>query len=238
MMLVDPFRFAGSNPAELEFLGSQLYPSLPATGATWSVSGVDIGEQRADRRIFLLLHVYYNATTNPIISGTVNGHPITVHVQLEGFGGRGVYRCAILSAHVPSGTTADIEIVFSPLAVGWPFLAVYRAIDLQSDVARDAKGAASSGSGSTHYPLSLEVATGGFVIAGATFRATNSSATYIDGVTERYDFEPPISGAPPSYLRHFGGSEMIASDDANYALDCVIVNEFGMPGTFVAASFR
>lgn len=236
MMLVDPFRFAGSNPAELEFLSAQNYPkSLGET--TWSLGDIDIGEPRADRRIFLVLHLYRRQGLSPVVGGTINGNPIIIHGQAKNVAYPDAsppveyLQCTILSALVPTGSSGNIEIEFSPPAQGFPYMAVYRATNIQSDIARDAKSIVSNDA--FHTTASLDVAKGGFVIAGAGFFGVNTSSVYIDGVVDHY-----VSNPGSSLYRHFGGSGLMSADDPAYPLDCVVVRESAPSGVFVAASFR
>lgn len=236
MMLVDPFRFAGSNPASLEFLSAQAYQAIVG-GTTWNLGNIDIGEPRADRRVFLVLHLYRREGLNPVVGGMINGNPIIIHGQAKNVAYPDAsppveyLQCTILSAHVPTGASASIEIDFSSAAQGFPYMAVYRATDMQSDIARDARSIVANDA--FNYPTSLDVANGGFAIAGAGFFGVNTYNAYIDGVVDHY-----LSHPGSDFIRYFGGSKLMSADNPAYPLDCVIVRDFPSKGVFVAASFR
>ncbi len=237
MMLIDPFRFAGSNPAELEFLGAQVYPMLTGSSAIWSVSNVDIGTPRADRRIFLVLHLYYRPGIDPVVGGSINGHPVIIHAQAVNVAYPAAsppveyVRSVILSAAVPTGSLGDVEIQFSPVARGNPWMAIYRATNMRDDTARDTESLVANGQFS--YPVTLDAAKDGFVVAGAGFLGADITNSYIQGVENDYVFDPGNN-----WIRIFGGSDLTPADNPAYALNCVVERSHPTIGVFVAASFR
>src|SRR5262245_41111129 len=76
---------------------------------TYTFSDKAIGDANATRRVFAVVHWYGGTNGASLSSGTFEGISATIHVNTTS-GFRGV---AIMSAEVPSGTTADVVAVFT-----------------------------------------------------------------------------------------------------------------------------
>jgi hypothetical protein len=138
---------------------------------TYSFLGLSIGAASATRRIAVAVA---RRSANGILSATIGGVSATED-GVTTAGGNGV---SVISAVVPTGTTADIVVNFSGApqrcGIGWWSL---------DDI--DPTGQSASSVGTTPSPT-VSTQSGDFVICGAL---TNSSgATYSwTNATERYD---------------------------------------------------
>lgn len=110
-------------------------------GGVVTLAGIAIGATAWNRQIFLLVHwsCDTSAVETGVNSGTIGGVAATVHVTY-GEGGTSVssnYGCAIVSATVPTGTTATIALTFTDATVRSVYVSVYRVTGLVSTVATD-----------------------------------------------------------------------------------------------------
>lgn len=152
----------------------------------YSISGVSIGAAAADRRVFALLCWSSTATgARTLNSASIGGVSATIHVQ-DGMSdsGQGGLAAAIVSAAVPTGTTATIAASLSGQG-GSLDVGVYRVTGLGSATPHDTQSnTVSNGAPS----VSLNVPARGFVLAVVNHAATSSGNTWV-GVDEDYDYD-------------------------------------------------
>lgn len=190
-------------PATLGFIGATNYPN---DGQTVTFTGVAIGTAAADRYVFITIPYYNGGTANySIASVTIGGVLATIHAQpFAAYDTRG--GCAIVSALVPTGTTATVVIAYASSGAGYyrPRIAVYRVTGLKSNTPfhlitdTDAQG--------THVPRTFTVNTvkGGFVLLGCSVYG-NSNTRTMSGLTT--DFS--VAALTP--VQHIGGSATISA---------------------------
>ncbi len=234
MMLVDPFRFAGSNPATLEFLNFEPLPTPPGTETSLLIPNYPIGDPRDDRRVFIAVHLYRPVPLPDPVGGMIGAEPLLIHAyQTTTLGGVSpIYGQALIaSARAPSGTVADITVDFSGTVGGGAFIAAYRATDLRQDAAYDARQMVGN-TPSNAYPMVISTPQDGFVIAAAAVRLAGDGGEVL-GTTTQY------SRAAGGYSQ-FGGGDLTADDPAHQLTFSMVGGpSFGtMEGAFVAASFR
>ncbi len=235
MMLVDPFRFAGSNPATLEFIQVSSLFSIPGNDTKLSLSDVPIGAPRADRRAFVVLHIYWPAALPSAIGGNVGGSSLLIHAQqniiyanVTNWHGLVV----IGSAHVPTGTTANIEIDFSGGVGGAAVYSTYRATNMQQDAPFDARQMVGNTPPARNYPMDISTPQDGFLVAAAMVRLAGDGGE-IAGTTTRY------SQAANGYSAFSGGDVTVADPNHELIFSMIGGESFNtMEGAFVAASFR
>lgn len=234
MMLVDPFRFAGTNPATLEFVQSDLLSTLPGTETKISISNYPIGSPRDDRRAFVVLHIFSPVPLTDAIGGNVSGVPMAIHIQQRIiYAGVQQYHglSMIASSHVVGGATGDIEIEFAAAVNGVPLVATYRATDLRSDVAHDARGMIGN-TPQREYPMDIATPKDGILIAAGTVRLAGTGGEIL-GTTTQYSETFVGYG-------QFGGGDATMDDPSHHLTFRMIGGESfqTMEGAFVAASFR
>jgi hypothetical protein len=128
-------------------------------------------------------------------SVTIQGIAATIHVQVDG----GLSNCAIVSALVPTGTTADI--VFGTVSNTRASIGVYRAIN--ETVATPHATASDASIASGVLSTTINIPENGWVVSGANFgnAASPTTDTWV-GVTEQY------GGAAPDAVAQFRRADL------------------------------
>lgn len=146
---------------------------------TYTFSGYPIGTASPTRRVIAIVYASLGTTGRTLSSATIGGVSATIDVQATHNSG-GSQTLAIISATVPTGTTANIVATFSGAMARAACWAV--AVDGLQSVTPVLTASATAAD-----PISGTVnqRDGGFVIAGAF---TNNTSSYTwTGVTERVD---------------------------------------------------
>ena len=150
--------------------------------SSYSLASVAIGTAAADRIVFVLVTwASGNATPVTISSATIGGISATVHAQVTTVATDAI-GSAILSAAVPTGTTATIAITLSGSG-GSIDVGVLAVTGLSSQTPHASATATTSAGACSN---SVNVPEGGFVLACANFNDELSGVTWV-GSTERYD---------------------------------------------------
>lgn len=171
----------GGSPASISFIGTT---DDSTNQTTYTFAGAAIGAADATRRVVVAFHWY--STGISISSATIGGVSATIHAQVQSSPGTNGGHCGLLSALVPTGTTATIAVTLSGAATRAE-IGVFRAINetVASPFAMATDATISSG----HVDPNVNTGNGGWVIccAGlATNGATGATAAFT-GVTEDYD---------------------------------------------------
>lgn len=192
-MFVFPIWDAAANVAK-----SATYHDVDSMANGSNSSGtltLDIGAADGSRLVVCAVHWVSAFSDQSILSATIGGVPATIHMQ----GNAATHsvsfvtfksRTAIISAAVPTGTTANVVVNFSAANVAWA-AAAYRLVGLNSQTPH----ATASVLG---LSTTIDVPAAGIVIAGSTHAASLLGAW--TGVTETYDTD--ISGGSGG---HTGG---------------------------------
>ncbi|MPY72880.1 MAG: hypothetical protein GEU87_01335 [Alphaproteobacteria bacterium] len=141
-----------------------------------------IGAADAGRVVAVSIHGRTGTSGKTILSVTIGGVAATQRVFAEGGPGTVRNQCAVWTANVPTGTTADVVVTWSAEVVTCA-ITVYRleiSSETPTDTATDILDTAEV------LTLNLDVAAGGIIIAAATNGVAASSATWA-GITERHD---------------------------------------------------
>ncbi|TGT76158.1 MULTISPECIES: hypothetical protein [unclassified Mesorhizobium] len=222
------FRKPANVPTTLAFQGATNYPS---SNQTVTFTGVSIGAAAANRYVFITIP-YYNGTSSnySIASVTIGGISATIHAQpfLNAGADRG--GTALVSALVPTGTTATVVVTWAASGAGYyrPRIAVYRVTGLQSTtpfhLITDTDNAG------THIPRTFTVNTtkGGFVLLGCAVYGNSTSRTMSGLPTD-------FSAAAYASMQHIGGSNTIS---ASGTLSATISGGTSAYWSVVMACFR
>lgn len=213
-------------PATLSFIGSTNYPS---DGQTVTFTGVSIGAAAADRYVFVEIP-YYNGTTSnySIASVTIGGVLAKIHSQkFVPTGATAHGGVALVSALVPTGTTADIVVTFGASGAGFyrPRINVYRVTGLQSDTAVSLVT-------NTNTSLQNCVTTASVVKGGIAFHACHifgAGSRTMSGITTDYNVSPLSSTI------YIGGGATVSSTGS---LSVTIPNTVQSYWAVVMACFR
>ncbi len=184
-----------------------------------------IGAADAGRRVFVgVLVAALQGLT--VTSATIGGQAATIHAS-NGADANEFFAC-IISAAVPTGTTADIILNLSETIADeiWSSIAVYRVLNLKSATAFDT---ASNDGADGSVSMSIDIPNGGFVIAGCSAIAGDGPLDIYTstGVTESIESGPGVIGYAAAL-----------SAETNRSI--TFVPDFGTETTAagVAASFR
>ncbi|WP_027039117.1 hypothetical protein [Mesorhizobium ciceri] len=230
MMIVDPYRARALAPVTVSYVGST---AVLSTTDTESMPGVPIGPAAGDRTVFHIVH-WYSSAVAPLASATIGGVTAKVHVSNGATAaGAAFLGSAIVSALVPSGTTATVVLNF---ATGATFhninLATYSVRGLVSDTAIDT--ISDNPNAVASYAGAVDVQQDGLMLFGAVCYSSNTGYT-ISGATQDYTIQIG-TGSPGFYS---AGSSLAASaTQANRPVGITPVGGFAFSGTVVSASFR
>lgn len=220
----------GASAAAAATLTYQTITTHPTEGQTVTFTGAAIGTASSDRRVFVVIPYYNGGSSNiSIASVTIAGTLATIHCQAFEVG---TYRggCAIVSAAVPTGTTADIVVTFASSGGGYyrPRIAVYRVTGLQSAVAQDT---VTETGGAYAYPRAknINVVKDGIVLVGCCMYGDALPLT-LSGVDQDY-VVTVLSGG----LVYIGGSDTTPTTKSQAVTIGGLSS--GNPG-LVMASFR
>ena len=207
--------------------------TIADTTATPVATGVAIGAEAFDRRVFILVH-WINATAvKALASATIGGVAATIHAQSSATLAASTYAgTAIISAVLPTGTTATIALSFATGAAFYhPYLEVYRVTGVLSGVAGDTISATPSGV--NPYSGTIDVANQGVLLFGATVYSDATGYTFA-GATE--DYESSIG----TKMRIIGSSLAITANETNRAVSITRTGGAGtgFNGCVVGAAFR
>lgn len=172
-----------------------------------SLVGLSVGA--ADSTRIAIGVVYWDAASGTTLSScTIGGVSATVRVQHAGFFG-----IAIVTAAVPTGTTADVAFVLSDSAVRAGF-GLWTAINLNSETPTDSLQSPTSGNGSnTARNVSVTIDADGF---GIFVASSNGDASVIyTNADERYDNYTESSLNMSGADRTTAGAVTVSIDAAN-----------------------
>jgi hypothetical protein len=182
MLLVNGIPF----PATIAFQSLIIHPN---EAQTVTFTGVGIGDVAADRYVFLAIpYLNGNNSNYSIVSVTIGGVPATIYAQPFNISDFKRGGCALVSALVPTGTTADVVITWEAGAPYYrPWIGVYRVTGLQSATPYDL---VVETNGTYSYPRtkSLNVPKDGLAIA-SCYINPNDSAT-LTGISQDYLIAP------------------------------------------------
>ncbi|MBZ9706078.1 hypothetical protein LB543_05005 [Mesorhizobium sp. ESP7-2] len=216
------------NPATVSYIG---FTSISFnSGGNCSVSGVSIGAAAANRRVYMIVHWLKSSSPAATLnSATIGGVAADIHAQNKGAVGSLGVGVAIISALVPTGTTANVTLTFSSGTTPW--IATYRAIGVVSST----PGGAISTYASAVNPYSgtINVSGQGILLLAGTLYSDASSYS-VGGATE--DYASTISGN----IQSVGASLNVATSELNHAVSITRVGGAGsvFTGPIVAAAFR
>lgn len=151
-----------------------------ANNTTYTFSTTSIGAADSTRRVVVIAHWHRNTGADKTISSaTIGGVSATIHVQATDIIGVG-----IISALVPTGTTADIVVTLTGGADRMQ-IGVWRAIN---ETASSPHATASDNvlAGAV-LSTTIDIPATGWLVAGAIGRGGTPTSMAWTGVTEDYD---------------------------------------------------
>lgn len=220
---------SGNAPATITYIG---LTTIAGTTDSVSQPGVPIGTPRGDRYVFIST-LWASDVAAALASASIGGITAKIHVNNgTGVGSGSVLGAAIISALVPTGTTATVVLNFvAGAAFHHPFLETYNVTGIISDIPIDTISA--DPLAVQPYADVIDVKKNGIMLLGAS--AYSAAAGYsMTGVTQDYD---DIQGGSNQSV---GGSLAVSADEVNHA---VSISRFGGSGSafnaaVAAASFR
>lgn len=217
-------------PVAISFVGAA---SAAFTGTNpQTITGVPI----VAGYVFINIDYLTTSTSSGLSSATIGGVTAKIHADIASGPAHasGVFMgSSIISAFVPSGTTATVVLTFAAGSSGWQvWLDTYSVINLKSDNPVDTIVA--SASAIQPYSGAIDVKKDGMLMVNGMM--TSSAAGYtISGASQ--DYQIPMNGSDQTGL---GASLQVTGDQINRPIS---ISRFGGTGsTFnisvTAASFR
>ncbi len=195
--------FLGTSAASPATLAFQAFTTHTNEAQTVTFTAVGIGAAAADRYVFITIPYYNGGINNISISSvTIGGVLATIHSQpflaTPVRGG-----CALVSALVPTGTTADVVITWAASGAGYyrPRIGVYRVTGLQSNTPFHLVTDLTVG-GSASRTITVNTTKGGIVLLGSIIRDT---AKTMSGLATDYNV------SPVSPYQYIGGGTTVGS---------------------------
>lgn len=197
--IINPYRFSVSGKL-LTYIDETTDLS---NASEYTFSGASIGTAASDRRVHVLV---MGEGGNPatLTSATVGGIAATINVQRSS----GDLTTAIITAAVPTGTTADIVLTFFA-SKNSANIGVYRSVGLTSNTAVDTDSSASDPATATLTSLP-----GGFCI-GLCCSTIGTTVTWSGGVNKDYGVQPSANTASGASASTGGTSISPAGDYAS-----------------------
>lgn len=227
MLMSASDRGGSASPATIEYAG---YAST-AFGSSVSLTNVTIGTASADRVVFCIVGIKPGGTYRSLSSATIGGISATIHGQTDDTTYK--YNVALISAAVPTGTTATVSLTFSGSGSGDVYVASYVATGLLSaDPVGIVENKWTYAQGAVSLSSSIAATADGIALFGACCSLASSGLS-LDGVTE--DFEQIID----TNIRFIGGHIAIDASDLSYGVS--VSSDNGTTKHFdrqLAASFR
>ncbi|TIM14459.1 MAG: hypothetical protein E5Y67_12330 [Mesorhizobium sp.] len=189
--------FAGTGEFSATFIG---YTADTSNLTTYTFVGVDIGQAHPGREVWITVNRAGGITSRPISSATIGGVAATIHEQqglsdaVDQSVGSG-----IISAALPTGTTATIAITFSG-ANNLCVIGVNRVLNRTNVIAT--AGNIYTGANPNAPSTTIDVGANGALIAAVTSSAENGAIAWT-GVTEVYD-ATESGGSAPDQTRYSG----------------------------------
>jgi hypothetical protein len=150
---------------------------------TYTFTSHAVGAADPTRRVVVVCHWSRATSVGTLNSATIGGVGATIHVQDGGAGIGG--KVAIISALLPTGTTATIALTFSS-AQDRCSIGVYRAIN-ETSASPTATASDNTVSGN-QFDLTINVPNNGWIVAGVNANQSGSGMQWgWTGVTEQYD---------------------------------------------------
>lgn len=214
---------AAKTPASLTFIG---FTEDATDLTTYSFASAAIGVADATRRVVVVVHWGESASTRSLSSATIGGVAATIHAQTSGVT-RGV---AIISALVPTGTTATIALTFSG-AMQRAAIGVYRAIN-ETSASPTATATDTTFTGAV-LDVNVNVPVNGWVVAGTTDNGVAGRTHAWVGVTKQYD---TTSGEAAGII-YSGGHDTGLAAATPRTVNTTVSNATGISGAAVAMSW-
>ncbi len=198
--MVNPGVFAGVIELARD---TTFYQESASSKTSWTSDSRAIGPASATRRVYALVYgTVASTSTRTLSSATIGGVSATIHAQVDYFpvNPGPALVAAIISAAVPTGTTAAVAVTFS--GAMQHFACAVIALDrLNSGTAFDtATGTATSSAVSTGG--ALDYSSGGYAMAIAASTASDGTAPACTwtNLTESADtIDDPASGLTRAY---------------------------------------
>lgn len=168
-------------------LGSSL-PTLSYIGYSQDAgNSFSIGTAATDRRLFANVHWGETGSVHrTLLSATIGGVSATIHGQEGHSGGASGFGVAVISAVVPTGTTASVATTFSGAVTNLAY-GIHRVDGLVGGSPTDTAVNSSSGTSTSISDSIIVPAAGVLVAAYSASELSNDGVTWT-GVTENYDF--------------------------------------------------
>ncbi|WP_156941803.1 hypothetical protein [Mesorhizobium sp. LSJC255A00] len=202
-------------------------------GLLYNAAGVPIGPALAGRVVFCAVHFLSSSGLGTLTSASIGGVPADIHCQFSTISGS-TYNpnVAIISATVPTGTTATVTTDFGGAgSTAFVYIASYSVYNLSSLTPIDTVAANAS---AATFSDTIDEKSGGFSIFAGTTYGANAAVTVV-GMTE--DYETALGAVN---TRDFGSALVPTADELNRVISATRTGGSGTSSNFAcaAASFR
>lgn len=216
-------------PATITYIGTTNVGGIVTDSTT--VAGVSIGTPASNRMVYQLVHWFSTGAVAPLASATIGGVTAKVQVSNGSTSAGSVFLgSAIISAFVPTGTTATVVLNFATGATGHTIiLGTYSATGVLSDT--PISTISDNPNTVLSYSGAINVKKDGILLLGAVFYSANTGYT-VSGANQDYT----VSLATNFYS--VGSSLAVSATQAGRPVGVTAIGGLNFSGTVAAASFR
>ncbi len=182
-----------------------------------TATGENIGDADATRRIFANVYWGEGGSHVSLSSMTIGGVSATIHGQGGHTGGISGFGVAIVSAIVPTGTTANFVALFSAAISGSAAFAAFRTVRLEDSSPFDSASTLSVGT-STSLSTSINIPEGGLIIGAFNYSVNADNTVTWTGATEITDRVGFSKNLAAETNRSFGITASTQGDSGNHLL--------------------
>lgn len=207
-------------PIDLTYVTTPTVDTTDLT--TYSFAGVSIGTADATRRVIVAVG-WFSTTARTLSSATIAGVSATIHVT-SGAGAGGRFNgCALISAQVPTGTTASIDFTLSG-AASWGIASVYRQVGEHTSTPHATTSDNTLSVAQDDYDLLINIPSSGAVVAAAVTDVNGGTPTGYAWTNAVEDFE---NASIETNGIWGSASQDGLSTETNRAVTCVLTSSTG-----------
>lgn len=195
----------------------------------YTLTGYSLGATDAARRIICRIHWVESGGHSSVTSVTIGGISATIHDQTGHSGGSTGFGIALVSAVVPSGTTATINVFFGATTATAVYVSAARVVGLTNSSPTSINKAFSSAT-SVSISTTIDVPQGGIIFSGFTSSTNASSDTVTWGGIDQV-YQTSIT------VRVTGASRTGMNAETGRTISCSVTTHLNSGNGMVAMSW-
>lgn len=208
-------------PISLTYVASPAVDT--ANNTTYSFAGASIGTADATRRVIVAVAYTAAAAIRTLNSATIAGVSATIHIQA--INGSGIVHagCALISALVPTGTTATVELTFSSTMTACG-ISIYRQVGEHSSSPHSVDEDITLSAAEDDFDMTISTPGSGALVAAGIVAVSGGTPTSQSWTNATEDFE---SAAFETLHQYSTASQTNLSAQASYTVSVAMTTSTG-----------